>query len=56
MVKPSEQCKPYLDCLQKYNQMGDDNDNKQGIGYYGGVAVGIIGYLLKRYVWRRVLE
>ena len=54
MVKPSEQCKPYLHCLQKYNQMDDHND-EEGISYYGGIAVGIVGYVLKRFVWRRFL-
>ena len=56
MVRPTEECKQYLHCLQKHNEMEDSNYEDEGTNYYRGIAVGLIGYIFKRYVLQRILD
>ena len=56
MVRPSEECKQYLNCLQKHNGMENGDNEEEGTNYYRGIAVGIIGYVFKKYVLQRVLD
>ena len=36
--------------------MEDSNYEDEGTNYYRGIAVGLIGYIFKRYVLQRILD
>ena len=54
MIRPSEECKTYLECLQKY-EMKKDESFIEGWGTYKGLFLGFTGYLVKKFVEKKIL-
>ena len=54
MMRPSEECKQYLECLQKYGKH-NENDEKVDFRYYFGAFMGLLGWYIKRYIAKVML-
>ena len=49
MVKPNDECRKYLDCLQKYGNDGSP-DEGSNLKYCLGMFLGMAGWVIKRQI------